>query len=106
MTVDMNLGQTVPVSFSIQDNNGKTVPSTAYSVSASFSDPSIASYSNGGPGTPPNIQALKLGSTQVTYTVTGNAAQGYSGSITIGPDTINVDPKTLASGTVSYGTPQ
>lgn len=105
-TVNMNLGQASQLTFTVTDNNGKPVPAGSYSVSATFSDPTIAQYNPGGIGTPPSVSGLKLGTTTVTWTISGNGSNGYNGSVNVGPDTINVNPKTVASASVAYGTPQ
>lgn len=101
-TVNLDLNQTVPLNFTATDTDGNSVPAGSFTMTASFSDPSVASFGNN----PWKIVPLKLGTTTVTWTATGNAASGYTGSASVGPDTITVNPKTVASVTASYGTPQ
>jgi hypothetical protein len=101
-SISMTLGQSSQPSFTVTDSLGATVPASGYTVTATFSDPTIADYS----GFTPVIHGLKLGSTTVTWTITGKASSGYTGTVSLGPDTVTVNPKSLSSASVSYSAPQ
>jgi hypothetical protein len=99
-TINCTVGQTSGISFSVADSNGNPVNGTSYTVSAGFSDATISNYGQNA------LHCNKIGSTTVTWTINAVTSAGYTGSLTIGPDTLTVSPKSLASATVSYGVPQ
>lgn len=95
-TINLNMKQTALVGFTVTDNTGAAVPTGGYSVTSVVADPTVV-----GVGSNPTIlQPLKQGSTTVTWTVTGKGT--YSGTETLGPDTVNVTTVPLASATVTY----
>lgn len=96
-TINMTTKQSATPSFTVTDNTGAAVPTSGYSVSGTIADPTIAAIDSNPtlivPGT-------KTGSTTVTWTITGKGP--YSGSFTLGPDTINVTQIPLGQASVTY----
>lgn len=94
--INMTMKQAGTPSFTVTDGSNNPVPTNGYSASGTVADPSIAQIGSN----PTLIEPVAPGSTTVTWTITGKGL--YSGTLTLGPDTINVSSIPLGSASVAY----
>lgn len=104
-TITMTPGQKTSEAITVLDQNGNTVPASAYTVAITVADPTIIQESGPDGFGFYDYQALKVGSTTASATITANPGSGYTGSATLGPDTFNVNPLSLASASNTYSKP-